>query len=113
MKLPTGSIKKCAHLEKLFLARFFDDDTKTSLPTLLTISRRKGGLSRRLWRDFGAWHSDVLVAWPSPLGRNVSPQFTNCPPGSNRNGGILHLEATGATRRKCRRDHREGQSWSK
>ena len=35
MKLPVGSIKTWADLEKLFLARFFEDDTEISVPTLL------------------------------------------------------------------------------
>jgi len=35
MKLPAGSIKTWANLEKLFLDRFFEDDTEISVPTLL------------------------------------------------------------------------------
>ena len=35
MKLPAGSIKTWANLEKLFLDHFFEDDTKISVPTLL------------------------------------------------------------------------------
>ena len=35
VKLPAGSIKKWADLERLFLARFFEDDTEVNLPTLL------------------------------------------------------------------------------
>jgi len=35
MKLLAGSIKKWADLEKLFLARFFEDNTEVSVPTLL------------------------------------------------------------------------------
>ena len=34
MKLSAGSIKTWADLEKLFLARFFEDDTEISVPTL-------------------------------------------------------------------------------
>ena len=35
MKLHAGSIKTWADLEKLFLARFFEDDTEILVPTLL------------------------------------------------------------------------------
>jgi len=34
MKLPAGSIKTWADLEKLFLAHFFEDDTNISVPPL-------------------------------------------------------------------------------
>ena len=42
MKLPTGSIEKWVELEKLFLTRFFEDDTEVSVPTLLTSKQKKG-----------------------------------------------------------------------
>ena len=34
MKLPTDFIKKWVNLEKLFLVRFFEDDSEVSVPTL-------------------------------------------------------------------------------
>ena len=39
---PYRPIKNWADLEKLFLAYFFEDDTKMSVPTLLAIKQRKG-----------------------------------------------------------------------
>jgi len=42
MKLPAGSIKTWADLEKLFLARFFEDDAEISVPTLLAAKQKKG-----------------------------------------------------------------------
>nr|ABD63158.1 hypothetical protein 20.t00010 [Asparagus officinalis] len=42
MKLPAGSIQKWVDLERLFLARFFEDDTEVSVPTLLATKQRKG-----------------------------------------------------------------------
>ena len=42
IKLPAGSIKIWADLEKLFLARFFEDDTEISVPTPLPIKQKKG-----------------------------------------------------------------------
>jgi len=42
MKLPAGSIKTWADLEKLFLACFFEDDTEISVPTLLAAKQKKG-----------------------------------------------------------------------
>jgi len=42
MKLPAGSIEKWVDLEKLFLARFFKDNTEVSLPTLLATKQKKG-----------------------------------------------------------------------
>jgi len=41
MKLPAGSINKWTDLEKLFLARFFEDDTEVSVPTLLATKQKK------------------------------------------------------------------------
>ena len=41
MKLSAGSIMNLADLEKLFLARFFEDDTKLSVPTLLATKQKK------------------------------------------------------------------------
>ena len=42
MKLPVGSIKTWADLEKLFLARFFEDDSEILVPTLLAAEQKKG-----------------------------------------------------------------------
>ena len=42
MKLPAGSINKWADLERLFLARFFEDDTEVNMPTLLGTKKKKG-----------------------------------------------------------------------
>ena len=42
MKLPAGSIKTWADLEKLFLARFFEDDTEILVLTLLVAKQKKG-----------------------------------------------------------------------
>jgi len=41
IKLPVGSIKKWADLENLFLGRFFEDDIKISVPTLLATEQKK------------------------------------------------------------------------
>jgi len=41
MKLPEGSIKNWGDLEKLFLARFFEDDLEITMLTLLTTRQRK------------------------------------------------------------------------
>ena len=42
MKFSAGSIKIWAELEKLFLARFFEDDTEILVPTLLAAKQKKG-----------------------------------------------------------------------
>ena len=42
IKLPAGLIKTWANLEKLFLARFFEDNTEISVPTLLVAKHKKG-----------------------------------------------------------------------
>ena len=42
MKLPAGSINKWSDLERLFLARFFEDDTEVNMPTLLGTKQKKG-----------------------------------------------------------------------
>ncbi|XP_020258883.1 uncharacterized protein LOC109835314 [Asparagus officinalis] len=43
-KLEPGSIKSWADMERLFLARFFDDDTEVSMATLFTKKQRKSEL---------------------------------------------------------------------
>jgi len=58
MKVPAGSIEKWVDLKKLFLARFFEDDTEVSLLTLLAIKQKK---EESIWRDFRVWRSDVQV----------------------------------------------------
>ena len=42
MKLPESSIKNLGDLEKLFLARFFKDDSVITMPTLLAMRQQKG-----------------------------------------------------------------------
>jgi len=41
MKLLASSIKTWANLEKLFWARFFEDDIEISVPTLLAAKQKK------------------------------------------------------------------------
>jgi len=41
MKLPEGSIKNRSDLKKLFLTRFFEDDSEITMPTLLVIRHQK------------------------------------------------------------------------
>jgi len=41
LKLPASSIKTWAHLEKLFLNCFFEDDTEVAMPTLLATKQKK------------------------------------------------------------------------
>jgi len=52
MKLPAGSIKTWANLEKLFLARFFEDDIEISVPTLLTTKQKKGESIKTFFERF-------------------------------------------------------------
>jgi hypothetical protein len=42
MKLPAGSINEWADLERLFLARFFEDDSEVNMHTLLAAKQKKG-----------------------------------------------------------------------
>jgi len=42
MKLPEGSIKNWGDLEKLFLTRFFEDDSEITMPSLLATKQQKG-----------------------------------------------------------------------
>ena len=42
MKLLENSIKNWSNLEKLFLTRFFEDDSEITIPTLLATKQRKG-----------------------------------------------------------------------
>ena len=41
MKLPESFIKNWSDLEKLFLTRFFEDDSEITMPTLLATKQRK------------------------------------------------------------------------
>ena len=41
MKLPEGSIKNWGDLEKLFLIRFFEDDSEITMPTLMATRQQK------------------------------------------------------------------------
>jgi len=65
MKLSAGSIKTWADLE-LFLARFFEDDTEISVPTLLATKQKKGESIKTFVERFGAWHFIVPAVIPSP-----------------------------------------------
>ena len=42
MKLSAGSIMTWVDLEKIFLAHFFEDDTKILVPTLFAAKQKKG-----------------------------------------------------------------------
>ena len=42
MKLPEGSIKNWGDLEKLFLIRFFEDDSQITMQALLVMRQQKG-----------------------------------------------------------------------
>ena len=59
MKLPTGSIKTWANLEKLFLARFFEDYTEIIVPTLLVTKQKKGESIKLFMKRFWIWCSNV------------------------------------------------------
>ena len=48
MKLPEDSIKNWGDLEKLFLTRFFEDDSKVTMPTLLATRQQKRELVKHL-----------------------------------------------------------------
>jgi len=41
MKLSEGSIKNWDDLKKLFLTRFFEDNSEITIPTLLVMRQRK------------------------------------------------------------------------
>jgi len=59
MELPAGSIKTWTDLEKLFLARLFEDDQRYRCQLSLQENRRKKNPSNCLWKGFGVWYSDV------------------------------------------------------
>ena len=52
MKLPAGFIKKWADLEKLFLARFFENDIEVFVPTVLATKQKKGELIKAFVERF-------------------------------------------------------------
>ena len=61
MKLPEGSIKNWGDLEKLFLTRFFEDDSKIIMPTLLVMWQRKVELVKAFLERFQNMALDVLA----------------------------------------------------
>ena len=67
MKLPAGSIKACADLEKLFLAHFFKDDTEISVPTLLAVKQKKGESIKTLVERFGS----MALCCPSSMSQST------------------------------------------
>jgi len=110
MKLPAGSIKTRADLEKLFLACFFEDDTEVAMPTLLAMKQKK----KRVYQRFCGENSEYdapLSMWHIPVhaGRNIPPQLANCTPRLDRSSRMPHLKAVGTTRRTCRGNCRQGQ----
>ena len=52
MKHPEGSIKNWGDLEKLFLTRFYKDDSKITMPTFLAMRQQKGELVKAFVKRF-------------------------------------------------------------
>jgi len=52
IKLSEGSIKNWDDLEKLFLTRFFEDDSEITMPTLLATKQRKGESVKAFMKRF-------------------------------------------------------------
>jgi len=65
MKHPASSIKTWANLEKLFLARFFEDDTEISVPTLLVAMQKKGDSTKTFFERFQSMALCFPATWPS------------------------------------------------
>ena len=63
MKLPVDSIEKWVDLEKLFLTRFFEDDTEVSLPTLLATKQKKGESIKAFVERF----QSMVLQYPSGM----------------------------------------------
>ena len=110
MKLLAGSIKSWADLEKPFLARFFEDETKVFVPTILAIKLKKGESikmfverfwSMTLWCLSGMTQSTL---WK----KNLPPQYANHAPSLNRSDRVSHLKAASAPRRKSEGNHCQG-----
>ena len=109
MKLPIGSIKTWADLEKLFLARFFEDNTEIFVPTLLATKQKKGESIKTFIENF--WSMTLRCPsgmTPVYVGRDMPSQFANFPTHSNGSSRMSHLEAVGATRRIGGRNYCQG-----
>ena len=63
MKHPAGSIKNWAHLEKIFLPRFFEDDIEVSVPTLLATKQKKGESIKMFVERF----QSMVLRYPSDM----------------------------------------------
>jgi len=86
MKLPAGSIKKWADLKKLFLARFFKDDTEIFVPTLLAIKQKKG-VDQDVYGEISEYGAPISKRHdPIYIGRDLSLQYAKNTPSSNRSG---------------------------
>ena len=67
MKLPSGSIKTRADLEKLFLARFFEDDTEVAMPTLLAMKQKK----KESIKDFVEKFQNMMLCCPCGMSQST------------------------------------------
>ena len=63
MKLLEGSIKNWGDLEKLFLTRFFENNSEVTMPTLLATKQRKGESAKSFVERF--WN--VALRCPSGM----------------------------------------------
>ena len=80
MKFPEGSIKNWGDLEKLFLARFFEDDLEIIVPTLLMMRQRKGEPVKTFVKRF----QNMILRCPSGMAQTtlVETCYTICKPHS-------------------------------
>ena len=90
--------------QEVFLARFFKDDIKVSVSTLLSIKQKKGESIKAFVERFleygvliSKWHDTVYT------GRDLSSQPANHIPKRYRSNSKSHLKATGLTRRTSKR----------
>ena len=111
MKLSACSIKNWVDLEKLFLTRFFEDDTEVSLPILLATKQKK----RVSIKMFVERVQSMALRCPSGMTQSTlvetcrhNLQTTLLSPNPDRSGRVSHLKAAGASRRTGGGDRRKG-----
>jgi len=63
MKIPEGSIKNWGNLKKLFLTRFFEDDSEITMPTLLATGQWKGESVKTFLERF----QNMALRYPSGM----------------------------------------------
>lgn len=112
MKLPAGSIKNRAYLERQFLTHFLEVDAELNLHTLLTMKQQKGEALKDFFRQIMQSFSFELERHdPGDPGQYMLPQPPNTTPRIDGDCQMSHMEEALRTQPSSRRACCVTQSW--